>query len=260
MSTAILKGDFSALAENYAKYRPDYARPVLSALIGLINKPAQQMCFADVGAGTGIWTRMLASIPYTSVIAVEPNDAMCCQGIASSRSLSNISWVKGSAEKTHLESNSLDLLTMASSFHWSDFETTMSEFQRVLKPGGWFAALWNPRHIENNPLLLQIEAHISKLAPKISRVSSGKSEFVETLSHRFNSLPAFNNLTYLESMHDISYTKAEYIGVWLSVNDIRHQMGEEKFTAFIDFLNNQLADGKIIRCAYLTRMWAMQKK
>ncbi len=33
-----------------------------------------------------------------------------------------------------------DLLTMASSLHWTDFEQAISEFVRVLRPGGVFAA------------------------------------------------------------------------------------------------------------------------
>ena len=37
------------------------------------------------------------------------------------------------------------------------FDKATSEFSRVLKPDGCFVALWNPRLIEANPLLVEIE-------------------------------------------------------------------------------------------------------
>ena len=37
----------------------------------------------------------------------------------------------GNAEETGLEPDSIDMLTMASSFHWADFEVATKEFHRV---------------------------------------------------------------------------------------------------------------------------------
>ena len=70
---------------------------------------------------------------------------------------------------------------MASSFHWADFDKACDEFHRILRPGGVFAALWNPRLIEANPLLVEIEGEITQLKPDIKRVSSGRSGLTERL-------------------------------------------------------------------------------
>lgn len=67
-------GDFSGLAQDYAKYRPDYSSAVLNGLLGLVSKPRSSIEAADVGAGTGIWTSMLASAGLKHLYAVEPND------------------------------------------------------------------------------------------------------------------------------------------------------------------------------------------
>ena len=71
-----------------------------------------------------------------------------------------IEWINGSAENTYLKSNSADWISMASSFHWADFDKAISEFHRVLRKGGIFTALWNPRLISINPILVEIEIAI----------------------------------------------------------------------------------------------------
>lgn len=180
MST-LKHGDFSTLAGDYARYRPGYAPSVLRVVSSLPGRPTADCDAADVGAGTGIWTRMLASAGFRSVIAVEPNPEMRRHGAEDSAD-KRIRWLAGSGECTGLNDASVDLLTMASSFHWVDFEHGTREFCRVLRPGAWFVALWNPRQIEANPLLVEIEAHLATLKSDIRRVSSGRSGLTETLT------------------------------------------------------------------------------
>lgn len=61
MTPTLKAGDFTGLANDYAEHRPDYCSSVLNALIGLLQKPAFEFDFVDVGAGTGIWTRAVNS-------------------------------------------------------------------------------------------------------------------------------------------------------------------------------------------------------
>jgi SAM-dependent methyltransferase len=167
-------GDFTGLAGDYAKFRAGYAPQVATAILSYVGRDAASIDAADIGAGTGIWTRTLAARGLHSVVAVEPNDDMRGQGIETSRG-TDIVWHKGSAEATGLPDGSADLVSMASSFHWADFDKACDEFHRILRPGGVFVALWNRRFIEPNPLLVEIEAEITRLKPDIRRVSSGRS-------------------------------------------------------------------------------------
>ena len=70
---SIKAGDFSGLAGNYSSNRPDYSKSVLNALLGMIEVPISSIDFADVGAGTGIWTRMVYSVSK-SLNCSEPNE------------------------------------------------------------------------------------------------------------------------------------------------------------------------------------------
>src|SRR5690349_1749847 len=61
MAQAALKlGDFTNLAENYSRYRPGYSRSVRDALLALCAREPAALEVADVGAGTGIWSRLMA--------------------------------------------------------------------------------------------------------------------------------------------------------------------------------------------------------
>ena len=104
-----------------------------------------------------------------NVTAIEPNDAMREVGIAQTKN-SNITWLKGNAEETGLPTASQDAVCMASSFHWPDFDRAVREFNKILKPGGLFLALWNTRFYETNPLLVKIEDYLHTLLPNMKRV------------------------------------------------------------------------------------------
>jgi SAM-dependent methyltransferase len=256
---ALKAGDFTGLADDYSQHRPDYCPSVLNALLGLLNKPVTDVDFVDVGAGTGIWTRMVYRKGVRSVTAIEPNDDMRAAGMADSAD-TTIRWRAGHAEHTGAPESSCDWLTMASSFHWAKFDAATQEFHRLLRPQGRFTALWNPRLIEVNPLLVEIESHLATLRPNIKRVSSGRSGITETLTERLWLSPWFEDVVYLEGRHVISMTPARYLGAWRSVSDLRVQLGEKPFDAFLNFVEQRVSGEQLIEATYLTRAWSARRK
>lgn len=256
-AAAIRHGNFDGLASDYAKHRPGYSEAVVSSLLSLVGKSPGDVDFADIGAGTGIWTRLMARRGCRAV-AVEPSDPMRAEGLAGNEGL-GILWLKGSAEDTGLPSAGFDVCSMASSFHWADFDVATDEFARILRPGGLFIALWNPRNIEANPLLVGIEDELRRLVPELKRVSSGRSEFCETLTERFRGRTGFENLLYLEGHHVEHMTPDRYLGAWRSVNDIRVQAGEERFAQFMEYVEAQVKTLDVIEAPYTTRAWIVRR-
>ncbi len=259
MTQTLKAGDFTGLASDYSQHRPDYCPSVLTALLGLVGKPPANIDFVDVGAGTGIWTRMVHGRGVRSLIAVEPNDDMRANGIADCKSLP-IQWLAGNAETTGLPDACCDWLTMASSFHWANFDLATREFHRVLRPGGRFTCVWNPRLIEVNPLLVEIEAHLDTLRPNIKRVSSGRSGITETLTDQLWATTTFEDVVYLEGRHVIAMHPERYLGAWRSVNDLRVQLGPQKFDAFLAFVERRVAGMTTIDATYLTRAWSARRQ
>ncbi|HZG04582.1 MAG TPA: class I SAM-dependent methyltransferase [Streptomyces sp.] len=257
--SALKPGDFTGLAENYSAYRTGYAPSVRAALLGLLGRPAGELDAVDVGAGTGIWTRMLHEAGFRSVTAVEPNDDMRSVGMRDSKGL-GISWRTGTGESTGLPDAAADLVTMASSFHWVDFDQGTAEFHRVLRPGGWFAALWSTRLLQANPLLAEIEEELNRLHPGLRKSAFGRSGFTETLTERLAAHPLFDDVTTLEGRHVVTQTVEHHLGLWRSVNDVRSQLGEEKFARFLDHVERRLAHVETVEVTYLSRAWAVRRR
>lgn len=250
--------DFTGLAVDYARYRAGYAPHVATAILNYVARDPAEIDAADVGAGTGIWTRTLSARGLHSIVAVEPNDDMRGQGILSSQG-SGIRWHKAYAEATGLPDCSVDLVSMASSFHWAEFHKACREFHRILRPSGVFCALWNPRLIEVSPLLVEVEAQITQLKPDIQRVSSGRSGITEKLMDMLSAQPQFTDVLYVEGRHSQRQTPEQYMGVWRSVNDLQVQLGPELFRRFLELTQRRIAGLTFIETTYLTRAWLARR-
>jgi ubiquinone/menaquinone biosynthesis C-methylase UbiE len=256
---SIKHGNFDSLAGDYSQYRPGYASSIVPAVLSLLGRPARDIEAVDVGAGTGIWTRMLAARGLGSITAIEPSDEMRRYGGMTSSQGTNIVWRQGTAEETGLPAGAYDLVSMASSFHWTDFDKACAEFQRILRPGGRFVALWNPRMIELNPLLVEIEQEITRLNPEVKRVSSGRSGLTDRLTDLLWAKPGFDDVVYMEARHVATQTAEQYMGAWRSVNDLRVQLGADLFEKFLNFVERKTGGLEEIQTTYLTRAWAARR-
>ncbi|WP_458069174.1 class I SAM-dependent methyltransferase [Rhodanobacter sp. BL-MT-08] len=147
---------FSDRVDDYVRYRPDYPAALLEWLQRKCGVTTDGLV-ADVGAGTGISSKMLLDAGYR-VIAVEPNAPMRAAADTWLGGDANFSAIDGRADATGLDDASIDLVTVAQAFHWFDEETTRREFARILKPGGLAAIWWNSRRLTGTPFLEGYEA------------------------------------------------------------------------------------------------------
>ncbi len=151
-------GRFSNRAEDYAKYRPIYPPEAIATLLsglgsesdlGTVTGTFNHLIAADVGAGTGISSRLLADQGVT-VWAIEPNAAMRAAATPHPR----VEFREGTAEQTGLPHQSVHIVLCCQAFHWFNQPIALQEFHRILKPGGRVAILWNDRH-RDDPLTAQ---------------------------------------------------------------------------------------------------------
>ena len=250
------QGDFTELAKSYIN-RPAYSYQIINALLKYMEYDKNNFTTADVGAGTGKLTKVLLEMGVNVSHAVEPNDQMREEGINYTKAFST-KWLKGSGEITSLDNNSVNWLTMASSFHWTDPAKSLPEFSRVLKPGGYFTAIWNPRNIASSKLHTEIEDIIYQIAPNIQRVSSGSKSHTKNWDEILISTGHFKDVIFMEVDHTEIMSIERYMGAWRSVNDIRAQAGEEKFSLILKTIEDKIKHLQEIAVPYKMRSWTAQ--
>ena len=154
--------------DDYVRYRPSYPDGVLEALrryCGLSATSAN----ADIGSGTGLLAELFLKLGC-EVFGVEPNTGMRVAGERVLGSFDRFHSVDGRAENTTLPGASVDFVTAGQAFHWFDAAAARAEFDRILKPRGWVALVWNERLVSDSPFLVRYEALLQQYATDYSRV------------------------------------------------------------------------------------------
>lgn len=252
------QGDFTKVAKHYHN-RPAYSSMLIEKLIRCINdKNKQNLNVVEVGAGTGKLTKILANEFGLNIVAVEPNDNMREEGIKYTKDCSNITWKKGSGEETNIESNIADWVIMASSFHWTDPKKSLPEFNRILTGGGYFTAIWNPRHIVKGSIFDEIEMEIKNIVPELDRVSSG-TQNVKKWEEILVSTGDFTDCFFMECDYKELWDKERYLGAWHSVNDIQAQAGEKRWKEILDMIEAKISHMQSIEIPYKIRAWTARK-
>jgi SAM-dependent methyltransferase len=158
---------FGTAADRYDRYRPTYA---VEAVVWALGERSLRV--ADIGAGTGILSRLLQRLGH-DVVAVEPDDLM-------RRRLAEVSpgitALAGAAEAIPLPDRSVDAVVAGQAYHWFDTVRAHPEIARVLRPGGVFGALWNDADL-NVPWTVRL-VEIIDGADAVVRARSG-SDFGE---------------------------------------------------------------------------------
>ena len=129
---------FGPAAGLYDRVRPTYPAEAVAWALEPLGPGRHRV--ADIGAGTGIMTRVLLALGHDTV-AVEPDAQMRHQLSSAAR----VEAIAGSAESLPLLDADVDAAVAAQSYHWFDPERAHPELARVVRRGGVFAAIWNDR-------------------------------------------------------------------------------------------------------------------
>ncbi|WP_256836241.1 class I SAM-dependent methyltransferase [Micrococcus sp. Mcc89] len=136
---------FETGGEHYDAVRPSYPAAVVDRVLAGIADGADVV---ELGAGTGLFTRLLAARPadrVRTVTALEPSASMraVLEREVAAGTGGRVRAVPGTGEATGLPAASADAVVAAQAWHWMDPAAASAEAARVLRPGGRLAAVWN---------------------------------------------------------------------------------------------------------------------
>ncbi len=240
------KNYFSSIAQEYQRNRPMYPSEVFQYLAMVCDN--HELAW-DVGTGTGQAASQLAK-QFDEVVATDES----LEQISHAKPEPNIRYRKETAEQSTLEDCSVDLITVAQALHWFDFDNFMQEVDRVLKPGGIFAAWCYD--------LVRINANIDKTIKVLYEdilgdywserrrwIEQGYNNFV--FPHPLLSPPSLNmEITW-------SYKQfADYLRTWSAVQKYKVMEGDDPVNQILQPLEFAWCDtGHMKKC-----VWPLQFK
>ncbi len=117
---------------------PDWVFDVLSERCGLAPNAAT----FEIGAGTGTATRQLLELGANSLVAVEPDDRLATF-LRKTTPDKALTVLIATFEDAVLREASFDLGLSATAFHWLTEDLALTKVAKLLRPGGWWAMVWN---------------------------------------------------------------------------------------------------------------------
>jgi SAM-dependent methyltransferase len=235
---------FDRAAEEYERTRPEYPSAVLDVLP--LGAEAEVL---DVGAGTGKLTRVLAQ-RYRRVIAVEPLDGM--RAILE-RVVPAAESHAGSAESIPLPDASVDGVFAGQAFHWFANAQAITEFARVLRPGGVLALVWNrPDDDRPSPLPEGYQAYIEELHDAGMSIFEGAPPWQEVIARG-----SFGELHEAAVPHDHLLDRAGLLDNARTASWIACRPQEEQ-DAILKRLDELLTDGPFAIPNSANILWAVR--
>ncbi|MCA1437966.1 class I SAM-dependent methyltransferase [Bradyrhizobium sp. BRP20] len=218
---------YTGLADAYDSYRPHYPDELVSFIAERVM-PAGLCALSvlDVGSGTGLFTRQLASLlpPSASITGLEPNADMRRNAICGSAGILNIKHMPGRAERLPAESGTISLVTAASAATWFDRPKFYTEANRVLTPSGLIAVLMIRRDLDRSEMLRDYERYHERYIRGFViggfEDSDGRYAPVNFV-HELKSSPLFRKVRHFALYWDDFLTWEQFEGLSLSRSDTK---------------------------------------
>ncbi len=141
---------FKGTAWYYAKYRLGYSQSFFDHIIKSFDLDKSSRVL-DLGTGTGQIAIPIAAY-VKEVVAVDPEEEMLEEGKqqAAQKGITNITWLKSTAEEISSELGMFKVTAIGASFHWMKQDDVLEKVYALTEAGGGVVIVANVSTIINN--------------------------------------------------------------------------------------------------------------
>jgi SAM-dependent methyltransferase len=132
---------FGSDPAGYHAARPAYPDWVFTTLQDRCGLKAGAVVF-EIGSGTGTATRRLLNLGANPLVAIEP-DRRLADYLRNENPDDALEVAVSTFEEAVLPEAAFDLGISATAFHWLDENAALTKVAALLRPGGWWAMVWN---------------------------------------------------------------------------------------------------------------------
>lgn len=202
----MIENKYTNKAKYYSKYRPTYPNECVEYILSESNLK-ENSCIADIGAGTGIFTKKLIDKDFI-IYAIEANEDMFNE--LKRLEHDKLVAIHSKAEETKLLNDSIDLVVVAQAFHWFDKHKFKQECNRILKENCNIALIWNEVNYKT-----YIGKYIMNL---IDKYTNSNKLYKIDLSNNDSLVEDFFCDTYQKRCYsnNMELTEEQFIGDYLS--------------------------------------------
>lgn len=232
------KDYFSAQADVYAKYRPNYPDALYNYLLQLT--PDSRQTAWDCATGNGQVAVVLAQ-HFKEVVATDASRAQINHATAGP----NICYSVATAENSGLPAHFTDLITVAQALHWFNFNAFYDEVWRVGKPGS-VLAVWGYELCEVTPQVDAVFMHYYNHV--LAGFWAKERMYVE---NRYQTIPfPFREVATPLFYIELQYSLAEFAGYlnsWSATQKYLQQHGQNPLELVYEQLLNAWGNAEQVR-------------
>lgn len=234
---------FATQSAEYQQYRPTYPDALFNYLASLVT--TRELAW-DCATGNG--QAAIGLSPYFERVLA--SDAQIAQ-LEHAVEHPNVEYNNWPANKTGLEAERVDLITVAQALHWLDFESFYDEVRRVLKPGGILAAwCYAVGHI--SPEIDKIVQYLYADILKASWPSERRYIDDHYRSIPFPFEPLENPTFEMEKTFDFQSFMG-YLGTWSAVKEYQKQHNQDPLILIADDIKTAFGDADTMQ----TMVWPL---
>ncbi|MDX8443211.1 class I SAM-dependent methyltransferase [Mesorhizobium australafricanum] len=260
--------EFTGEGDKYDRYRPSYPREVAKVIIDHVTGRHLDGAIVDVGSGTGIFTRLLASQAQgkASVVGIEPNADMTHVAIKSAPHDLHIEFRIAPAERLPFPEKSVSAVTAATAAHRFDRPAFYDEVVRTLLPSGLLALVHNRHRYWDSLALAEYHEFVEQCIPEYRRgtfTTTAGTYLTIDFSAELGADLRFQNVSVRRWNWDFDTTLSHFLLLSFSSSLIQRSaaaIGEHEVAEKLTAIFNRYSNDGLLRQPHLTEVTFATKR